>query len=146
MHVVLSGHFPFGSEADVPPPPTAAPPSAAPPSDTGAAQGGVGSGAPPAAPPDALRPDELAFEELAEAVEEAQAETVAVGGSCIDELTMLLATVFMVQLVKSNAVGYLKERGAKKDPVSSDALVSAETRLVVGKRPKAKRLGLVTGG
>ena len=46
-----------------------------------------------------------------------EAETVAVGGSCIDELTMLLATVFMVQLVKSNAVGYLKERGAKKDPV-----------------------------
>ena len=75
-----------------------------------------------------------------------EAETVAVGGSCIDELTMLLATVFMVQLVKSNAVGYLKERGAKKDPVSSDALVSAEPRLVVGKRPKAKRLGLVAGG
>ena len=77
-----------------------------------------------------------------------EAETVAVGGSCIDELTMLLATVFMVQLVKSNAVGYLKERGAKKDPVRARrfGFVSAETRLVVGKRPKAKRLGLVTGG
>ena len=52
-------------------------------------------------------------------------DSAAVGGSCIEELTSMLAGIFMVQLVVGNSVEHIKPWVAKKLKMKKEVIAGA---------------------